>query len=357
MKKHNGVISLWKFLFCMMIVIYHANIFATGNENIFLATGSIGVEFFFLVSGYLMAKTALNKKDTKNQNLGIETLDFIWRKIKAFFPYVFICFVAGLIVKSIFGTMEFGDYILGIFDLLFIRMAGFKETVVNGVVWYISAMLISMLIIYPLIRKYKYNFIYIVAPVIVLLGGGWLNHTYGSLRVPDLWIGFCYKGLFRAFIELCLGSIIYSVSEKIKEINFTKIGTFLITIIEISLFTLPFITSQFIERATRYDYVVLFLLAIAIAFAFSEKTYFSNKLNNKFIYHLEKLSLPVYLSHTFLRTIINKSSLTVDLSYNYKLLIFVVLVIIVSELMLLIVEFGKKKSFYIPTIKKLIINS
>lgn len=357
MKKHNGVISFWKFMFSLMIIIYHGHKFsASPNDNILLAMGSIGVEFFFIVSGYLMAKTALNKKDDKNlKDLGLETLQFIWKKFKVFFPYLLVCFICGLIVKGIYDNLTLRDYILSIFDLFLLRMAGFRETVVNGATWYISAMFICMLILYPLIRKYKYNFVYICCPIIIIFLCGWMYQNHGSLRAPDLWIGFAYKGVIRAFIELCLGALIYPITEKIKKIEFTKIGKILISIIEIFGFIIPFILSQFIEKATRYDYIMLIILSISIILAFSDKTLDQNLFNKKIIFYLEKLSLPMYVSHTFIRTFVNKSSYTLDLSYYGKMGIYIILTFIISIIMMHIIEKLRKKQFYIPKLKKVLV--
>ena len=48
-------------------------------------------------------------------------------------------------------------------------MAGYR---VNTVTWYISAMILAMLILYPLLIKYKDTFFFIIAPClsIFLLG-------------------------------------------------------------------------------------------------------------------------------------------------------------------------------------------
>lgn len=58
--KHNGIISLWKFIFCIVIIGFHLNaIQHYKNTNFGFLYGSIAVEFFFIVSGYLLAKKAL----------------------------------------------------------------------------------------------------------------------------------------------------------------------------------------------------------------------------------------------------------------------------------------------------------
>ena len=355
MSKHNGIIGFWKFAFCILIMIYHANLFQMGDELILFSKGSIGVEFFFLVSGFLLAKSALNKKENNSESLGKETILFIYKKIKSFFPYILVCFVCGLVVKSIFGDMTIKDYILSIWDLTFLRMAGFRTTVVNGAAWYISAMLLAMLILYPLLRKYKKNFIYLGAPIIVIFLAGILNHNYFSLRVPDQWLGYVYKGFVRAIMELSLGTILYIVCEKIKNINFTNLGKMLITIIEIGGFLIPFVMSQFIEKATTYDFVVLIIISISIVFAFSEKTLEFKFFNNKIIYFLEKLSLPIYLSHTFIRTIINESYLTINFNYYEKTFIFVIVTIVFSIILKFVLDILSKKKYFIPQIKRLFI--
>ena len=355
MNKHNGIIGFWKFAFCLLIMIYHGNIFQVEDETILFSKGSIGVEFFFLVSGFLLAKSALNKKENDKELLGKETIRFIFKKIKAFFPYILVCFIGGLIVKSIYSDMTIKDYILSIWDISFIRMAGFRMTVVNGAAWYISAMLLAMLILYPLLRKYKKNFVYLGAPIIVIFLAGILNHNYFSLRVPDQWLGYFYKGFIRAFMELSLGCILYLICEKVKNINFTKLGKLSITLIEFVGFLIPFVISQFIENATTYDFIVLAIMSISIIFAFSEKTLEFKFFNNKIVYYLEKLSLPIYLSHTFIRTIINESSLTINFNYYEKISIFVVITVIFSISLKFILELLANKNYFIPQIKRIFI--
>ena len=76
--RHNGTIALWKFIYCIMIIIYHTSLHIELEGKIDFKYGAIGVEFFFLVSGYLLGKKALNYKNLEKQNLGEETF-FILR--------------------------------------------------------------------------------------------------------------------------------------------------------------------------------------------------------------------------------------------------------------------------------------
>ena len=168
-KKHNGIIGLWKFLFCIMIILHHGKDFNYENSRRLFVGGNIAVEFFFIVSGFLMTKSALNKKDYDKDNLGKETFNFILKKIKVFLPYTITAGIILLIINNVFETISIRNNILSILDIFLIEMTGIKIKILNGPLWYISSMLICMAILYSLIRKYKYNYIYIFVPLCVLL--------------------------------------------------------------------------------------------------------------------------------------------------------------------------------------------
>lgn len=90
--------------------------------------------------------------------LGRETVGFLTKKIKGFFPEMIIAWVLALLInyvareeKTIRGFLSMLMDGFGEGSLLF--MAGIGSTTFNVVVWYLSSMLISMAILYLLIRK------------------------------------------------------------------------------------------------------------------------------------------------------------------------------------------------------------
>lgn len=352
-KKHNGIISFWKFCFCLMIIIYHARLFADKSDYILLPLGSIGVEFFFIVSGYLMTKKILNN-ESDITNLGKETWIFIFNKVKSLFPYIICGGLLSLIILNIYKDMNIYKNISSIWDLLLLIMTGIKGTQINAPVWYLSSMLICMFILYPMIRKFKRNFIYLVLPLIILLGSGIINQNATNFRNPNEWLGFTYLGNIRALIELSIGAIIYIFYEKIKKVNFTNIGKISITIIEILGFLSPFIVSQFID-SKKYDFIIILILSISILLAFTEKTLEYSILSNKFSYWLEKISLPLYIFNHPIRIFMLNSSLFSNINYYQKTLIFIIITFVVSIISMYIIEYLKKKNYYLKTIKKVFI--
>lgn len=328
---HNGIISFWKFMFAIMIVIYHVKL-GTNYDKAILKCGYLGVEFFFIISGYLMARTALSKKEDCS-NIGIETFEYLIKKIKTFLPFMMVPFFITLFIRR----YSIGDMLNSVWNLFFLETSGIRTILVMSHTWYISAMLISMLILYPLIRKYKKNFTYLLAPIIVIFIGGWFSYTYGMLNKAE-YTGIIASHLLRGFFELTLGTILYEVSTKMMKVNFNNIGKTFLTLVEISGFVSVFVIANIAE--SKYDFIALALMSISVIIAFSGKTIFYNLANNKLFYYLERLSLPIYINHNTIIWIIRKK---LGFGYWETLTTSIFLTIIFSIIIMHIIEkmYGK----------------
>ena len=298
--KHNGSIALWKFIYCIIIIALHVTATLKYRDGTLFAGASICVSFFFIVSGYLMEKKALKNND-KEHDIGIETKNYILNKVLKIFPYTLIahilCIIAIIVTKKSYST---SSIISSIWELLFLGTSGIKHTGVNYVTWYISAMFISMLALYPLILKLKKKFIYVIGPLIIILVGGYISFKYNNLSRGPI-----YKLLLMAIFQLSIGVVIYEISEKIKNIKFTNIGKFLLGIIELFGFSSILFLSNIKDSHNKYDFIMLLILTISIAIAFSEQSIYSKLLKNKFFYTLEKYSIPLYLNQVWIIEIVN----------------------------------------------------
>ena len=81
-KKRNGRIDFLRFVFALIIVLHHTR-YLLGYEHTIFIGGSLGVEFFFLVSGYLLVATVERVAEQNHLagSLGTETLIFLQRKV------------------------------------------------------------------------------------------------------------------------------------------------------------------------------------------------------------------------------------------------------------------------------------
>ena len=83
---------------------------------------------------------------------------------------------------------------------------------------------------------------------------------------------------------------------------------------------------------------------IGVIVAFSTKTFFFEKCNNKIFYYLERLSLPLYLNNPIFINIMNSELIkgTFTLSYPLKFVIVVFVTILFSALELYLMKYIMK---------------
>ena len=107
--KRNGTIELWRFIFSLLIVMFHSNYipsYFSGDYN-WIKSQSIGVEFFFIVSGFLMAKSAQKYQD----NVGTDTGKFILKKYLGILPVYLFAHIISSVVTIIIMPDQFAMWI------------------------------------------------------------------------------------------------------------------------------------------------------------------------------------------------------------------------------------------------------
>jgi len=209
----NGKIEFLRFFFSVIIVINHSRIFLGDKISPFLG-GSLAVEFFFFVSGYLMM-ASIEKKNSigKPEFIGKETACYLSRKWLSVIPESLISWMIAFAITSAATALSIGDMAVllidSIWEPLLVSMTGLGKIDMNVVVWYISAMLICMAVLYPLLRKHCDITIHLIIPLASLLIFGYLYKNYGHPRGPTNWLGLTYKGVLRAFAEIGIGCLLF----------------------------------------------------------------------------------------------------------------------------------------------------
>lgn len=298
-KKNNGIISFWKFVFALVIAFFHGSQFYETSKNPFFYGGYIAVEFFFIVSGFYFAKSVL-KETYEKKSIGKETFQFIWKKIKALYPYILVGYILSLIIQTYYSGWGFNRILNSLWNFLLLKPFGFNNVTMLGQLWYVSYMLFAMLVMYPLLKKYNENFIYILSPVLAIVGIGFLVHDYSSINHLDrIWFGMISTGLIRAFAELNIGMIIYLIHQKLSHVEYTKFAKILFTIIGEAMLVMVVCAVTLLKKPSQFDLIMLLMISVAILIMVSEKTYDFNLMSNKFFAYLGKLSFPIFVNHTF----------------------------------------------------------
>ena len=323
--KRDGKIEFFRFIFCMAVILFHYDLlFPLNTEKFglpFLTSGRLGVEFFFLLSGYFLAAYAY-KINYSYESLSRTTVLYTARKLSSIIPFHLFLFTLSFVVKSIIQSPKsFVDW----FNWVLKSIPGFFLTIGTGVPeiavlkdeWYISKMLLMCLILLPLLLRFRKTFARIVAPVIAIGLIGYMVYTTTILGGVDtrLFGDLIAKTTVRAFAEMALGIFIFEVVSYLKKCNLMKKHVRIIsTCVEVILYCSCILIMT--ESDTKYEVFFLILMVMALTITLSGLSYGKTLFNHSFFYWLGRFSLPLYLSQRVIFTFFKNVDLP-GLTSNY----------------------------------------
>lgn len=306
--KRNGKIDLLKFLFAVTIAIYHFNCSADYPHEIF-NSAYIAVEFFFIVSGYFMAKS-LSKFDSRSDtNVIKESLVFIKKKYFSFFKYHVFMFIVTVVLWIPYFDFSLKEWLIKLMkavpNFFLLKMFGFNSSPWLMAEWYLSSMMIVMFILAPVMIKHRKLYSCYFAPVLSLALICFVFGKHQTLNTFADKKDIVWLGNLRAFAEISAGCIVYEVS---KTGIIEKLSRKLLIATECICYLVAF-TYLFRTLDRTLEPSVLIILTAGITISVSEKASLAF-LNNKFIYFLGKLSLSIYLCHSIVRYCSTKNEWT-----------------------------------------------
>ena len=333
-----------------MILLFHSkNIVPKemqDHETLLFYNGSIAVEFFFIVSGYYFANSCIAGRRSPQS--------IMWHKIKVFILPVWcswgIAFVVKHVVKGNFGVAEIlKDILKGIYEPLLIWNGGFVGKSFDGVVWYISALILTMALIVIPLCTYKDKYIYIIAPVIAVFGLGYLSHKYESVRNASKWDVITYKSQIRAIADVNLGIFVYGLKKAIDEIGLSQLGKSLLTVFEGGIYIFVILFMHY-GHVSGMDFAVIILIASAVLSSMVQKTFLADLADcvPSIASFLGRYSLYIYLNQAVCWWIVAK--IFPDKTYSLKLIIYLIATFIISFDVMYIVTFMEEK--ILPHIKR-----
>lgn len=405
-KQHNVTIDFLRFLFSVIVVLHHSR-YVLGDGNCYFLGGSLAVEFFFFVSGYLLlvgadkagrkngagyllpdgvdmagrkkcagyllpdgvdmagrkngagyllsgdadmagrteaagletkgigaGTTGIGGKTTgicgeangigsettgicwEMTGIGSETLHFILHKIRSFLPEFLIAWWIGFVLIGVVRQYGVLDYLKAFgndfWELTLVKMSGLFTHGIDGAMWYLSAMLLGMAILYPLLRTKRDLMTHLVCPLLALFLYGYLCQAEGHPRDPIVWLGLCYKGLVRAVAGLCTGVVICMAVRRLKRFSpsgLTKTGNALAIGAQLLclLLTIRYMAKQ---EPSEYDYFYMFLLMLLVLLSFAgfglESVLGNSQRLHLLSAFLGKYSLSLYLGHLYFAQHVNE---------------------------------------------------
>ena len=327
-KAKNGRVEFLRFIFALGILFFHihkrfiesGHYYRIGDTGLnFFARGYIGVEFFFIVSGYLLAAGAFAKREQPTDLIGTETALMMKKKFWSVFPYHLFAIILTIIVNAYFlekTALDRYHYVIDSWaSIFFLQVFGFDSTWVNKLTWYLDVWFMVTFIFYPLLRKHYDVFVKIICPLLALFILGYMAHEYDSIAGIDGWTGMFYKCFLRGLSEMALGCSSYSLTRQINKYNFTKAGKIILGIIEVACYVIVF-TYACTKMDVNYSFPVIFIMWIGVILTFSDINPLHQLFDKPIFGWFGKMSLLVYLNQFYSIRLVQ--SLLPDLSFLAK---------------------------------------
>lgn len=304
MKQRNGEIEILRLLFTFFVLLVHSG-YATNAPVTLFRGGWIGVEFFFIVSGYLMAaaEDRMPRVSDPTKSVGPDTLGFMKDKLKGLLPYYLFALAVSFIVWKIPFHSTFlataKQAVTASLNLVFPYSVGFsnQDYFYLGYSWYLSALVFSSLILFPLLRRDSKRFLYVIAPLIVMFGLGLYASRYQRLGFISQKDYLLSNGIIRGLAEVSLGCICYAVAKKLKSLKVTRLFSILLSAVEITGIAAVSILVIFSSgNLAIIEFVLLFILAICVTIAFSGKSATVVMFNGKASRFTGKFSYALYIN-------------------------------------------------------------
>ena len=335
-RDYSSELNIWKLIFALLIMVQHSELLY-GGKQVYFEGGSIGVEFFFLTSGLLMARSAARRREllgNAKPDLSKETWSFLRRKISAVYPYLIVAFLVSFAVILVVNRPDFETAvrsgIKSVTELLMINWSGMLTFAVNGPTWYLSVMLLSMAVLYPLILKYGKTFTSIACPLIAVFLLGYLQMKYGHFRTPAEKVGLFYKGMIRGFAELSLGVFCYEVLLWMRRFRFTAVSRVIFTLIAYGTLVAVILISNS-KKPYDMDPPSVIFLAFSVIVVVENLSLLSGVWNRlPFTAWLGKFSMVLYLNHRYCARFLGKANNRLHLSQGKLLLVYIALSVVAA---------------------------
>lgn len=312
----NYSVEALRFIFMLVIAIWH---FSRINP---FTHGYIAVDFYFLLSGYLLYGSYVRHK--------YDALKYTVEKLKRFYPEYFLVFVIAFLMKLNLLLRD-GDavtiFLNAIPEGLMINSVGVYGGGVNPASWYVSVLMVGGGILYAVLHWNKNVALSIMFPLLVLFSYTYLMGFGGSLEqfAND---GFISQSLLRGMAGMALGVVLAALKERYSESLAKKR-----MVLDVACLLAVVVVCIVLFSVKHYDRFALLAFSVLIISCFVPSTLINRIFKSTVWAKLGGITFEMLLVHCPIIWVVNNLTRSIKLS-PYGIiglaLVYIVIVLICS---------------------------
>lgn len=347
-KPRCNSIDLVRIVIALTVAAAHTIEMIEGSGSEFTRAISVFMDFFFMLSGFFMMSHIDNSANETETSFG-----YVLHKIKGFFwPLCVVNAVQFFIhcrindVRTVGGVLEKFWHFKWEFILLqcagMIQDPQFNQDYLMGPAWYLSAMMIAILLIYPLAKHYRRAFINIISPLLLIFVYSGLIQKLGYVNFGSGFTFIISDAVIRAVAASCGGALCYDIYCRMRDGGLADKKSLRVLDV-LCWLSIPLCIFFGCIKLNDSQTFLIIPFAGVIIFSFLNMTPVSQKLNavpSRISGFLGNISLYLYLAHFPVLTAVK--ALIPDEPVSKKLLIALPGVVIFTLLLYLVDK--KRKS-------------
>lgn len=268
----------------------------TGHQDRYPVSFVFAVDFFFVLSGFVLTASILNDKKTGDAWF----VSFFERRILRIFPVYLACALAGIILTRFVSDIDPQINLLRSIQLLFLgQMTGFSdggnflEYSSAGVAWSISAEMWVGLLFFPVVFLLRgHRFVMFALSVFVALFCSIIMKRYAPHGMDTTYAQltpFVTGGSVRCLLGFCFGYMAhYAVTNYRLKLNFTAAQIAICAAIVAVFFRVKFNISHGLLSP---------MFSAALIYCFSFRGFLSQRMSGHISEWTGRLSYSIYMVH------------------------------------------------------------
>lgn len=304
MNKRYDVLDGFRGIAALMVAIYHLHVSGIVTELNFVRNSYLFVEFFFVLSGFVIASSYIGKLNDVNDLKAFMKKRFarLW-PLHIFMTILFIPFA----FASVFFSLEFGDRfsLFSFFtNVLLIQSLNLN----NGSTWNIPAWSISVEFYTYFVFCIFYIFSFVKKSILIPIFISIISLVilYFKSSMDDT----THYAIFRCTYSFFLGVLALKVHHLLKVKPWMEVAVIGIIVLLLS--------SLRIQGDNWIAFIIPLLFFVTIIIFSHQHGFISKLLLNKYLKYLGLLSFSIYLTHAFFISVIKAVSKITHTLFDFQ---------------------------------------